>query len=331
MDGLDGPRGARGPGGGALRGGRLRRRRRLRARRRPRSRRDAGAVGRAPTHARPDDNGVEGTRLVRRPARPRALRLERQRRPDRVGGTTSSAAGRSGETARSTSGCSKTSVQTPSAVEVEVARWRTGSETRASRRASCCPSSARSRPRRVSEDACSRAPCLSSNPPRPVSRTSSLRRPARPVLATVHRPRSPIPSSLPPVARVEPRGCVRGDELVDVAPRKLHDELPLDEHGEDLTAHLSPRRRSRSSTVGEKPGISPKRFRCTVPDYDDERTDLRCLKRILGRATWASRSAGRPQRGRRRRSSASTSCGRGSRRPPRRRGDPPSNPGSEAG
>ena len=40
------------------------------------------AVRGAAADARPDDDGLEGARLVPRPARPDALRLERQRRPD---------------------------------------------------------------------------------------------------------------------------------------------------------------------------------------------------------------------------------------------------------
>ena len=46
----------------------------------------ARAVGRAPADARPDDDGLEGARLVPRAARLDPLRLERQRRPDRLVG-----------------------------------------------------------------------------------------------------------------------------------------------------------------------------------------------------------------------------------------------------
>ena len=62
--------------------GRARRRNRVRARGRPRARRAARAVRGAPPDARPDDDGLEGARLVPRPARADAVRLERQRRPD---------------------------------------------------------------------------------------------------------------------------------------------------------------------------------------------------------------------------------------------------------
>ena len=71
---------------GAARRRRPRRRNRIRARRRSRARRASGAHCRPPPHARPHDDGLEGAGLVPRPSRSGALRLERQRRPDRVVG-----------------------------------------------------------------------------------------------------------------------------------------------------------------------------------------------------------------------------------------------------
>ncbi len=144
VDGMDGTRGARRTRRRAARGRRSRRRSRIRPRRRPRARRAARALGRAAAHARPDDDGLEGARLVPRRSRRAAVRLERQRGPDRV-------VGRKGrrrlvaaaQTARSCSGCSRTSAETPSAaVETEAARVASGSATSASRPASCRRSSA---------------------------------------------------------------------------------------------------------------------------------------------------------------------------------------------
>ena len=123
---------------------------RARPRGRPRSRRRARAVGRAPADARPDDDGLEGARLVSRPAR-RDCSSTGTGTPARPSGGTaaSSAAGRSGRTGRSSSASSRTSVRTacgPSKPR-RPASLR-GSGTSASRRDSCPRSSARSRPER---------------------------------------------------------------------------------------------------------------------------------------------------------------------------------------
>ena len=66
--------------------GRPRRAERLRPRRRPRADLELRARRRAAADPRPDDDGLEGARLVPRPARPHALRHERQRRTDRLVG-----------------------------------------------------------------------------------------------------------------------------------------------------------------------------------------------------------------------------------------------------
>ena len=82
VDRLDGP----GDAGGALRRAARHRRARRRHGRRPRrrSRRDvaAWAVGGVVADPRSDDDGLEGTRLVPRPARAHPLRQQRQRRAD---------------------------------------------------------------------------------------------------------------------------------------------------------------------------------------------------------------------------------------------------------
>ncbi len=76
----DDARGARCRRGRARRGARLRPARRSRAG--PRGR----TLGGAAPGARPDGHGLEGTGLVPRRARDRAVRPQRQRRPDRLGG-----------------------------------------------------------------------------------------------------------------------------------------------------------------------------------------------------------------------------------------------------
>ncbi len=82
VDGLDRPRGTRGTGRSPACRGRPRRLDRLRPRRRSRARGAARPVGGAAPDARPDDDGLEGARVVPRPARAGALRHERQRRAD---------------------------------------------------------------------------------------------------------------------------------------------------------------------------------------------------------------------------------------------------------
>ena len=144
VDRLDAAGDARGSRRGATHRGRPRRQHGLCARRRPRADAAARAVCGPAADARPDDDGLEGARLVPRRARRDAVRLERQRRSRPSGGTgASSAAGRSGATARSRSGCSKTSAATleqPSTARSNASGR--GSATSASRRASCRPSSA---------------------------------------------------------------------------------------------------------------------------------------------------------------------------------------------
>ena len=86
VDRLDGARGARSARGRSSRRRRPGRVIRARPRGRPRARPAARAVGVPPADPRPDDDGLEGTGLVPRPACRAALRPERQRRPDRLVG-----------------------------------------------------------------------------------------------------------------------------------------------------------------------------------------------------------------------------------------------------
>ena len=137
--GRESPRGDR-PGRGRARrraaGARAARRRRASARLPIRSG--------APARARPDDDGLEGARVVPRGARAVALRPERQRRSHRVvGRDASSAAGPSERTGRSSTGCSRTSARPRRRrSRPRPAGWRPGSATSGSPRASRPRSSA---------------------------------------------------------------------------------------------------------------------------------------------------------------------------------------------
>ena len=83
-----------------------------RARRRPRTGRGAETVGGASARARPDDDGLERARLVPRRARAVALRQQRERRADRLGGRAHRRRlGASARTARSSTACSRTSAR----------------------------------------------------------------------------------------------------------------------------------------------------------------------------------------------------------------------------
>ena len=145
VDRLDCARGARSARGRSSRRRRPGRVIRARPRGRPRARPAARAVGVPPADPRPDDDGLEGTGLVPRPACRAALRPERERRPDRLVERPRRRRGRSGRMGRSSSASSRTSARRPS----RPSRQRPsgsprGSGTSGSRRDSFPRSSARS-------------------------------------------------------------------------------------------------------------------------------------------------------------------------------------------
>ena len=135
---LDSPGSARGAGSGASRDRRSRRRHRICPRRGPRAHPEARSVSRSAPHTRPDDDGLEGARLVPRPSRSSPLRSQRQCRADRVVGRARGrrlvAAPRRRDRVPAARGRGTRAVQ---AVEAEAARVRAGSAKAASRLASC--------------------------------------------------------------------------------------------------------------------------------------------------------------------------------------------------
>ena len=208
-----------GPGQGGARGGRsgrgrARRRAGARAARRRRAGVLSGSVCSAPARPRPDDDGLEGARVVPGGSRADAVRPERQRRPDGVVGRDgSSAAGPSARTERSSTGCSRTSAPTRRRrSRPRPAAWRPGWATSGSHRASRPRSSASwwGRATRRAGD----------------SRGSSRRDAVRAAEPTARScgPRSGTPSGICPAEGGDPSGGIpllRDPAREQVQPRKI--------------------------------------------------------------------------------------------------------------